>query len=44
MINKNENLQNCGFAVPANYKVKLEENEKKDKYLNHEIEGDANCN
>ncbi len=30
---KKENLQNCGFAVPADYRINLKENEKKDKYL-----------
>ena len=31
---KKENLQNMDFAVPADHRVKLKENEKKDKYLN----------
>ena len=31
--NKKENLQNCGFSVPADHRVKLKKSEKKDKYL-----------
>ena len=30
---KRENLQNCGFAVLADNRVKLKECEKRDKYL-----------
>ena len=30
---KKENLQNYGLAVPADYRIKLKENEKKYKYL-----------
>ena len=43
------------FVVPVDHKVKLKEREKKDKYLNiaselkkktveHESDGDTNCN
>ena len=30
---KEENLQNCDFAVPADNRINLKECEKKDKYL-----------
>ena len=33
MSTKKENLQNTGFAVPADLRTKLKESEKKDKYL-----------
>ena len=26
-------MQNCGFAVPAEHRIELEESEKKDEYL-----------
>ena len=42
------------FAIPANHRVKIKENEKRDKYLDfvrelkkvieHENDGDTNCN
>ena len=50
---KKENLQNCRLDIPAGHRIKLEECEKRDKYLdlarelkkNMEHEGDnyTNC-
>ena len=33
VINKEENLQNCGFVTPADLIIKLKGSEKRDKYL-----------
>ena len=51
---KKENFQNCGPCCPAYHRVKLNENEKKDKYLDfarelkktveHESDVYTNCN
>ena len=43
---KKENLSNCGLFVPADQRVKLKENEKRDKYqdLSREHESDDYIN
>ena len=51
---KKRACQSVNFAVPADHRVKLKENEKKDQYLDlarelkkiveHESDGDTNCN
>ena len=55
ITNKKENCKIVDFAVPADQRIKLKENEKKDKYLDlarelknktveYESDGYINCN
>ena len=52
--NQKRTRRTVDFAVPAGHKIKMKENEKRDRYLGfareqkkpieHENDGDTNCN